>query len=268
MEIMEFLQYSFVQKALIAGCLVSLISAVLGVFLVVGRYSLIGDGLAHTGFFAIALGMLLKTNPVYITLPVVGLGSLGIFKLSSKTRIPPDSAIGIVSALGIAFAVILMNLSGGFGADILSFLFGSILTVTNPELISTVILFFLVFGVIFIFYNDLVCIAFSKENAKLANINVGLVNGIFAVTVGVTIALALKLMGIMLVSALLIFPAVSALQFSKGFKTTLIIACTISVISVLGGIIFSFVLNLPASSVIVCLNFMFFMIAYGRKKFL
>lgn len=267
MEIIEFLNYPFAQRAILSGCLMALTSAVLGVFLVVRRFSLIGDGLAHISFFAVTLGLVLKTNPIYVSIPIVSLSSLGIFNLAHKTRIPPDSAIGIVSALGISLAIIIASLSGGLGVDIFGFLFGNILTVTKIDLIAASILFLVVLVFVYIFYNDLVCIAFNAECAKLADINVNFLNNFFVIIVGTMIVIALKLMGVMLVSTLLIFPAVTAMQFLKGFKTTIIIACGFSVFSVISGIIFSFIFNLPASGVIVLVNFMLFILAYGYKVF-
>lgn len=241
------------------------ISAIIGVFLVVRRYSLIGDGLAHTSFFAIALGLAFETNPLYVSVPIVGLSSLGIFKLAQKTNIPSDSAIGIVGALGISLAIIITSLYGGFGVDIFGFLFGNILTITTTDVIATSVLFLVVLAFVFLFYNDLLCISFNTECAKLSNINVGLTDNIFVVIVAIAIVIALKIMGIMLVSALLILPAVTAIQFSKGFKTTLISACGFSVLSVLSGIILSFVFNIPASAMIVLLNFLFFILAYSYR---
>jgi zinc transport system permease protein len=247
MELAQFLSYSFVHRALAAGCLIALVFAVLGVFLVVRRFSLIGEGLAHVSFFAAALGLVLKTNPLYVSIPVVGVSSLGVFNLSKKTRISSDSAIGIISALGISLAVIITSLSAGFTSDIFGFLFGSILTVTAIDLAAAAVLFFIVAVFIFMFYNDLVCIAFNAECAALSNIKVSLVDNIFVVIVGISVVTALKIMGIMLVSALFILPAVTALQFGRGFKPTLVIACVCSVLSVAWGIVLSFVLNLPAS---------------------
>ena len=262
----EFLSYDFVQRAIIAGCLMAVVSGLLGVFLVLRRLSLIGDGLAHVSFFSIGLALFLKTHPFYVSIPVVGLASVGILNLTKKTRMMSDSAIGIVSALGIACAIILTSLAGGFNVDIFSYLFGSILTVSTTEVFMVVILFLVVIAMILLFYNDLFCVTFDEECAKLANINVGLINHMFVILTSITIVIALKLMGIMLVSALLIFPAVTALELKKDFQTTLIISSLTGVISVAGGIILGFLLNLPSSASIVLVNFVLFLAVFVYKK--
>jgi zinc transport system permease protein len=266
MEIIEFLNYGFVQRAIVAGCFMAIVSGLLGVFLVLRRLSLIGDGLAHVSFFSIGLALFLKTHPFYLSIPIVSLGSVGILNLTQRTRMMADSAIGVVSALGISLAMILLNLAGGFNVDIFGFLFGSILTVTETEVFITIILFLVVTGMIFLFYNDLFCVTFDSECASLANVNISFINHLFVILTNITLVIPLKLMGIMLVSALLILPAVTSLELKKNFRWTLFAASLIGIISVIGGIIFGFLLNLPASASIVLVNFLLFLLVFSYRR--
>ncbi|MBP1710100.1 MAG: divalent manganese/zinc transporter, rane protein, partial [Deltaproteobacteria bacterium] len=158
MDLIEVMRYGFVQRAMIAGVLIAAVSALLGMFLVLRRFSLIGDGLAHTTFGSVAVVLLIGVSPLYVTLaalPLVIFSSLAIYKLTSSRKINADAAIGIVSSLGIAVGIILASLSGGFNVDLFSYLFGNILTVNNTELILAFIVFVVVAVVVVYFYDDL-----------------------------------------------------------------------------------------------------------------
>jgi zinc transport system permease protein len=257
------------QRALLSGLLVGVLCAVLGVFLVLRRLSLIGDGLAHVTFGSVALALALKTNPVYVTiasLPLVLLSSLGILKLTRKARIYGDAAIGIVSAAGIACGTILAGISGGFNVDLFSYLFGNILAISTVELYLALTLFCLVIGGISLFYNELFAITFDEDLARTSGIKVEKLNALLAMLTALTVVLAMKVAGILLVSALLIIPAITALQVARGFRTTLALAALCSSISVVTGIILSFVLNLPAGGVIVLVNIALFVAAFAWRK--
>jgi zinc transport system permease protein len=269
MSIAEIFSYGFMQRALLSGLLVGVLCAVLGVFLVLRRLSLIGDGLAHVTFGSVALALALKTNPLYVTfaaLPLVLLSSLGILKLTRKARIYGDAAIGIVSAAGIACGVILAGISGGFNVDLFSYLFGNILAISTVELYLALALFCLVIGGIGLFYNELFAITFDEDLARTSGIRVEKLNALLALLTALTVVLAMKVAGILLVSALLIIPAVTALQVARGFRTTLLLAALFSSISVVTGIILSFVLNLPAGGVIVLVNIALFVSAFAWRK--
>jgi zinc transport system permease protein len=236
---------------------------------VLRRLSLIGDGLAHVTFGSVALALALKTNPLYVTfaaLPLVLLSSLGILKLTRKARIYGDAAIGIVSAAGIACGVILAGISGGFNVDLFSYLFGNILAISTVELYLALALFCLVIGGIGLFYNELFAITFDEDLARTSGIRVEKLNALLALLTALTVVLAMKVAGILLVSALLIIPAVTALQVARGFRTTLLLAALFSSISVVTGIILSFVLNLPAGGVIVLVNIALFVSAFAWRK--
>lgn len=266
MDILNFLQYSFIQKAFFAGSFVAIVCSVLGLFLVLRKMSLIGDGLSHVSFGAIALGLFFGIFPFYIAVPIVMIASILILKISEKTKIYGDSAIGIVSAVGIAGGVILASVSNGFNVDLFSYLFGSILAISNTEVILSIILSLVVLIVIYFFYWDLFSATFDEEYAKTTGIKTNSINILLTLLTAITVVLSVKMVGIMLVSALLILPAVTALQFAKSFKMTMIIGIIVSLISVLLGITLSFFLDLPTGATIVIINALFFTLAFLYKK--
>jgi zinc transport system permease protein len=261
----ELFNYHFIQKAIVAGCFVAILCSTLGVFLVLKRFSLIGDGLAHVTFGSVAVGLLVQSQPMYTAIPLVMLSSLGILRLTERARVYGDMAIGIVSSLGIAAGIILVSISGGYNIDLFSYLFGSILSISNTEVITSIVLSVIVIIIVSLFYNDLVSISFDEECAKVSNIKVRRINEILVLLTALTVVLAMKVVGIMLVSALLILPGAAALQTAKSFKATMIIAGAIAVFSVVSGIWISFMVNLPTGGTIVMINILIFMLLFGCK---
>lgn len=261
MEITQFLHYSFIQKAFITGSFVAIACSSLGLFLVLKKMSLIGDGLSHVSFGAIGLGLFLGIYPFYIAIPIVVISSLLILKISQKARVYGDAAIGIVSAVGISTGVILASLSGGFNIDLFSYLFGNILAISIGEVILSIILSFLVLLMVYYFYWELFSVSFDEEYAKTTGIKTSFINSLLTVLTAVVVSLSVKIVGVMLVSALLILPAVSALQISYQFKKTLILSVIFSLISVIFGIFISFFLDLPSGATIVFVNIFFFLLS-------
>lgn len=266
MEVFQFLQYAFIQKAFIAGAFVAIACSSLGLFLVLKKMSLIGDGLSHISFGAIGLGLFLGIYPFYIAVPVVIISSLLIVKISEKARVYGDAAIGIVSAVGIASGVILSSLSGGFNVDLFSYLFGNVLAISTGEVVLSLILSILVFLMIYYFYWDLFSTTFDEEYAKTTGIKTSFINSLLIVLTAIIVSFSVKIVGVMLVSALLILPAVSALQISYQFKKTLILSNFFSLTSVFFGILISFFLDLPTGAIIVLVNVLFFGLAFGWRR--
>ncbi len=246
MNPIDFLQYSFIQKAFLAGSFVAVVCSVLGMFLVLRKMSLIGDGLSHVSFGAIALGLFFGVYPFYLAAPIVMFGSYLILKITEKAKVYGDAAIGIVSAVGIAGGVILASVSHGFNVDLFSYLFGNILSISATEVVLSILLSFLVLAVLYFYYWDLFSATFDEEYAKTTGIKTNFINTLLTLLTAVTVLLSVKMVGVMLVSALLILPAVTALQLARGFKTALLIGGVIALISVLLGITFSFSICLPA----------------------
>lgn len=266
MEIIQILQYSFIQKAFIAGSFIAIACSSLGLFLVLRKMSLIGDGLSHVSFGAIALGLFFGFYPFFIAIPLVVLASILILKISEKAKVYGDAAIGIVSAVGISSGVILTSLSKGYNVDLFSYLFGNILAISTSETILSVILSFIVIIVIALNYWNLFSATFDEEYAKTTGIKTNSINVWLTILTAITVVFTVKVVGIMLVSALLILPAVTALQISKKFKTALFSAGLISIASVFLGIIISYVFDIPPGATIVMLNAVFFALGLIYKK--
>jgi zinc transport system permease protein len=267
MELIDFLSYSFIQRGLIAGSFIALLCASLGVLLVLRRLSLIGDGLAHVTFGSVALGLFLRLSPLYVSIPVVMVSALGILKLTEKARVYGDAAIGMVSAIGIAAGVLIANLAGGFNVDLFSYLFGNILAISTLDVFISITLSLVVLGVITLFYHELFSVSFDEEFAETTGIDTEKINVMLVLLTAVTVVLAMKVVGIMLTSALLIIPAITAFQIARGFRNSMIVASIVAMLSVIGGISFSFFLNLPTGSTIVVVNFAFFLVALIWNKF-
>ena len=269
MDLGEILSFAFIQRAIFAGSLIAAVCSILGVFLILRRMSLIGDGLAHTTFGSVAVVLLLGASPLYVTLaalPLVMISSLAILKLTRTKKIFGDAAIGVVSSLGIAVGIVLASLSGGYNVDLFSYLFGNILTVNQTELLLSLIIFIIVAGSVFFFYHDLFAVTFDEELARSMGIKTNRINMILFILTAVAAVLAMKVTGIMLVSALLILPPLTALQLSVSFKTTIVASVIFSVLSVICGIILSFLLNIPAGGTIVICNVFFLLISFGIRR--
>jgi zinc transport system permease protein len=261
MDILEILSYGFIQRALLAGILIAVLCSVLGVFLVLRRLSLIGDGLAHVTFGSTAIALAFKVYSaasLLVSLPIVLLASLGILRLTEKARLSGDAAIGIVSATGIATGIMLASVGGGYNVDLLSYLFGNILSISREEVLIAAALFCVVMLMLWLFFNDLLAITFNEELARVSGVRTGLINAVLVMLTALSVVLAMKLVGIMLISSLLILPAVSALQLARSFKTCIGLAALQGGCSVVIGIFVSFLTNLPTSATIVLINLFLF----------
>jgi zinc transport system permease protein len=266
MTLLHFFSYAFVQKAYLAGTFIAVLCAMLGLFLVLRKLSLIGDGLAHVSFGAIALGLFFGFYPFYVAIPVVLIGSYFILRLTERAKIYGDAAIGIVSSVGIASGVILASMSKGFNVDLFSYLFGNILAISTQEVYLSLGLSIVVLLIILLLYNDLLSVTFDEEFARLTGVKTDRINLVLTFLTAITVVLAIKVVGIMLVSALLILPAVTALQLARGFKAAMLISVMDAIFSVLCGITLSFFLDIPAGATIVLINAVFFAIALLYKK--
>ncbi len=260
--ISDFLAYGFVQRGLLAGSFVAVICALLGVFLVLKRLSLIGDGLSHVCLTGVALGLLTQTSPLYMSVPVVLLSSWGIVKIMDKVKIYGDAAIGIVSAAGLAVGILITALAGGFNADLFGFLFGSILTVGRVEVfwcaaLLAALLLFLLF-----YYRDLIAVSFDEAFARTRGVRVKQLNTALIIFTSLAVVLAFKVVGIFLISALIIIPPVTALLLAKTFKQVLCLACVLSLLSVWSGVYVSFVFNIPSGASIILINLLFLLGAF------
>ena len=255
-----FIQYPFARYALIVGILIALCSSLLGVTLVLKRFSFIGDGLSHVAFGAIAIASVLNlTNQMLIVLPVTILCAILLLRTGQNTKIRGDASIAMISVGALAFGYLLLHLfptSSNLSGDVCSTLFGSysILTLTSQEVWICVILSVLVIAFFILFYNKIFSVTFDETFSQAVGVRAGWYNLMIAVVIAVIIVLAMNLVGSLLISALVIFPALSAMRIFKSFRKVTICSVVISVICALAGILISVAVSTPVGSTIVAVD--------------
>ncbi len=264
-----YFQYPFVRYALIVGVLIALCSSLLGVTLVLKRFSFIGDGLSHVAFGAMAIASVLNiTNNILFILPVTVICAILLLRAGQNTRIKGDAAIAMISVGALAIGYLLMNLfstSPNISGDVCSTLFGStsILTLTKGEVWLCAILSIVVVAIFILFYNKIFAVTFDENFAKATGTRANAYNLLIAVVIAVIIVLAMNLVGSLLISALVIFPALSAMRLFKSFRSVTISAAVMSVISATAGILISILAGTPVGSTIVAVDIAVFLISYG-----
>ena len=264
--ILEAVQYGFILRAILVGSLIAISSSFLGIFLVLKKQSMIGDGLAHVSFATIAIALLLDKSPLVVSIPLVILSSFLILKLNEKADLNGDAAIGLISSFAVALGVLISSVAKGFNVDLFSYLFGSILVISKLDVVLSIILSILVIVLILVFYNSLFAITYDEEFAKVIGLNSKGMNYLISVLTSITVVLGIRVVGTMLISSMIIFPTVTALQVSKGFKDTIFLSSIISVISVILGTFISYIMNFPTGATIVIINSVFFGIFFLVKK--
>lgn len=263
---LTLLQYSFVWRGLEAGLIVAFIAPLIGIFLVLRRYSLIADTLAHVSLAGIALGLLFSWNPILTALGVTVASSLGIERLRTTQRIYGESALALFLSGSLALATILFSLGKGFNSGLFSYLFGSIVTVTRHDVSTIAFLAVIVVVLLFVFYKELVYIAFDEASAKVSGIPVRFINTVLVVLAALAISLAIPIVGVLLIAALMVIPVVTALQLKKSFASTLVYAECISLCSVIAGIVTSFYFDLSTGGTIVLIMLGIFVTVLLAKK--
>jgi len=250
----EIFSYAFMQKGLIAGSAIAIICSLMGTFLVLRRYSLFGDALSHMAFGGISVGLFSGIYPLWTAYAVSILGALGMTKLRKSTKISGDAAIAVLLVSGFGIGVLLISATGGFSVDLFSFLFGSILLLNNNDMIMILAVSFGVIGSIVVLRKQLLHFTFDEEQARVSGLNVDKLNYVFVVIAGVTVITSMRLVGILLISALIVLPNITSMMYGKGFKHTVLISMGISVFSVVSGIIMSYYFDLAPSGAIVMIT--------------
>ena len=262
----EIFQYSFVVRGLEAGLIIGVIAPLVGIFLVLRRYSLIADTLAHVSLAGVAIGLLTGLNPLFTALGASAISSLAIEKLRNSKKIYGETALSIFLSGSLALAVVLIGLSHGFNVDLFSYLFGSILTVRPADVITMAILAALI-GVLFIlFFRELIYLSFDEDSARVSGIPAAIFNSGFILLAAATIAISIPIIGILLISALLVLPVITALQLRHSFAYTLLYAEIISIGSIVAGIIGSFYLDIPSGGFIVLIMLAVFIVTFLIKR--
>lgn len=262
----SLLSYRFFQYALLGGSVAALVCALIGLFVILRKESMIGDGVAHISFGGIALGLFLGVNPLITALIVAVLGVLAIGYMRSHGLAQSDSAIAVMLAIGFSTGLILISLAGGFNVDLFSYLFGSILTIGTNDLIIVTSLGLVSLAVVGVFYKELLSITFDEEASRLIGVPVGLLSNILNILVAVTIVLSIKVVGMILVAALLVIPGLTALQLGMNFRDTVIAAILFGIISVVVGVFTSALFNVATSGVIVFTLVAFFLVTAAWRR--
>ena len=265
-RLFDYLQYPFVRYAVIVSVLVALSSSLLGVTLVLKRFSFIGDGLSHVAFGAVAIASVLKiSNKMSLALPITIICAVLLLRTGQKVKIKGDASIAMISVGSLAFAYLIMNVfasSANISGDVCTTLFGStsILTLTPREVILSTVLSIMVVLIFIIFYNKIFAVTFDESFAKAAGTKADAYNLLVAVVIAVIIVLAMNLVGSLLISALVIFPALSAMRIFKSFKSVTIFSAIFSVICALLGLIISILAGTPVGSTIVAIDVAAFLV--------
>ncbi len=262
----DILEYSFIVRGLEAGVLIALIAPLIGIFLVLRRYSLIADTLSHVSLAGVAVGLLTKINPIVTAIIAAVVSSLAIEKLRLSKKVYGETALALFLSGGLALAVVLISLARGFNVDLFSYLFGSILTVSGNDVGLIASLSFVVLVLLLLFYKELVYISFDEEAARVSGIPTGFINLVFILLSAVAVALSIPVVGVLLISALIVIPVVTALQLKKSFRETLLWAEVFSVASVVSGIIISFYANISPGGTIVLLMLAVFVAVFVTRR--
>jgi ABC-type Mn2+/Zn2+ transport systems, permease components len=253
-DIMQMFSYPFMVRALVAGTFISLCSALLGVSLVLKRYSMIGDGLSHVGFGALAVAMAIGAAPLKFAIPVVIIAAFFLLRISENSTIKGDSAIAIISTSALAIGIISVSLSTGMNTDVYNYLFGSILAMSDSDVILSVILSAIVIVLFVFFYTKIFTITFDENFARATGIRAGIYNMLIAVLTAVTIVLGMRMIGALLISALIIFPSLSSMRVCRSFRAVVLCSAVISVICLFAGVCASYIWAAPTGASVVIAN--------------
>ena len=263
---LDFFHYSFIVRGIEVGLIIGAIAPLVGMFLVLRRYALIADTLAHVSLAGVAIGLLTGLNPLITAIGAAAISSVAVERLRLSKRVYADAALSIFLSGSLALAVVLISVGRGFSVNIFNYLFGSIVTVEPSDVYLIGILGVGVCITILAFYKDLVYITFDEESAQAAGIRVRLVNTVLIILAALTVSLAITVVGVLLIAALIVIPVVTALQFKKSFFATILYAEAISLVSVSAGILASYHLNMPAGGTIVLLMIAIFTaVFFGRN---
>jgi len=251
--VLDFLAIGFMQRALVTGVAAAICCAMVGLYLVLKRYSLFGDALSHMAFGGIALGYFLNVYPIWTATIVSVSAALGITKLRKNTKISGDAAIAVLLSSGLGMGVVLVSASHGFTIDLFSFLFGSVLLTSTNDALSLVGISGVIIAVLIILRKPLLHFTFDEDQAKVNGVAVEKLNYLFIALAAVTIIITMRVVGILLITALIALPNITSMMMGKGFKKTMIISISLSVAATVVGIIISYPLNLAPSGTIVML---------------
>ncbi len=259
-SIIKMLSYSFMQRALIVGIPVALCAALLGVSLILKRYSMIGDGLSHVGFGALALAAALNLAPLEVAIPIVIVSAFFLLRLSRNSKINGDGAIAIVSSSALAVGIVVTSITGGLNTDLYSYLFGSILALSEKDVVLSLVLCFVVLFLYVFFYHKIFSVTFDESFSLATGTNANVYNMVIALLTALTVVLGMQIMGTLLISSLIIFPGLTAMRVFKSYRSVVISAAIQSVLCVAIGLVLSFYMETASGATIVCVNLLCFLV--------
>ncbi len=262
---LQMLSYPFLTRAIVVGTLVSLCASLLGVSLVLKRYSMIGDGLSHVGFGALAIATAANAAPLAVAIPIVVAAAFLLLRLSENSKIKGDAAIALISTGALAIGVMAISLSNGTNIDVYNYMFGSILAMSRGDVRLSVVLAAAVLTLYVIFYHKIFAITFDENFARATGVKAGWYNMLIALLTAITIVLGMRLMGTLLISSLVIFPALTSMRILKSFRSVVICSAVLSVLCFLIGIFFSYVWSTPTGASIVCVNIAAFFVFWAAS---
>ncbi len=257
----EIFQYSFMVRAFIAGLLVAITVPLMGSFLVARRYSLIADSLAHASLAGVGAALLLGFNPILIAIPATLAGSLLLEYLRQNKRISGETSLAVLMSGGLAIAVVLANLANGARTDFNTYLFGSIATTSQSDILILLGASTLVISLLLINYRAFLHIAFDEDSARIAGYKVSILNYLLAAMTSIVVVLSLRIVGGLLISALLVIPVISASRFSRSFSQTILLATIFAIISVIVGLFLAFYVGIAAGGAIVIATLIIFILS-------
>lgn len=258
--IVQILSYPFARRALIAGLLLSVSAALLGVNLVLKRFSMLGDGLSHVSFGAAAVGLAAGVAPLQFSIPIVIVAAFLLLRLKQNSKINGDAATAIVSSSALALGITVATLTTGMNTDISNYMFGSILALGKSEVIIATVCSALIISIYVLFYQKIFTTAFDEDFAAVTGVRVKWYNSINAILTAVTVVIGMRVMGALLISSIITFPALSSMRVCKHYKCTVIVAAAVSVIAFLAGLLLSFAFDIPAGAAVVLTNLAAFLV--------
>ena len=259
--LIEMFSWPFMQRALIAGVLVSLCAALLGVSLVLKRYSMIGDGLSHVSFGALAIAVALGITPLYFSIPVVILAAFFLLRAADNPNRSNDAAIAALSAASLAIGILVISRTSGMTTDVDSYMFGSVLAMTWADVALSVVLCAAVLTMFILFYHKIFAVTFDESFSRATGLHVNRYNTLLAILTALTIVLGMRMMGAMLISSLIIFPALTAMRLFRSFRNVVLCAAVMSVVCFCAGLIISFVYSTPVGATVVAADLAVFLAA-------
>lgn len=259
--IIEMMSFSFMQRAVLVGVMVSLCAALLGVSLVLKRYSMIGDGLSHVGFGIVTVCAAFGyATPLYIAIPGVAICAIVLLKIGNEKKLKSDSAIALISSAALAIGVAVTSVTTGMNTDVCNFMFGSVLSIGKLEVKLSIVISVVVLLLFIVYYRKLFSVTFDEDFARASGLKVNRYTTIIAVLTALIIVIGMRVMGVMLISSIIIFPALTSMRLFKSFKSVIVSSGIVSVIAFLIGIYLSYLYNVSTGAAIVLVNLVFFIL--------